>query len=277
MRRVVFLFLIIISTIGCQQTDEPLDFTMLTNLPKDKGGQHLAFPYLSTDAPFGHYVYLPSSYNDVASARYPLLIFLHGSGESGNSSSDKDRLKLVLRNGPPKMIEAKTWKPTYPMIVVSPQSHYNGWKANDIDLLIKYIVAHYPINETRIYLTGLSMGGFGTFTYLTERGNLGRVAAAIAICGGGNLSKVSACSKIPIWVFHGDADNTVPMSNSVNFVEAYNNQTPVAVRKAKLTIYPNVGHDSWTKTYDGSGKGSERKDYDIFNESIYDWMFKYQK
>ena len=93
-----------------------------------------------------------------------------------------------------------------------------------MDALITYVSEHYRINKRRIYLTGLSMGGYGTFSYLTELGNAGQVAAAVPICGGGSNSKVKVCSAIPIWAFHGDADKTVLPQLSIDFVTAFNHR-----------------------------------------------------
>ena len=80
---------------------------------------------------------------------------------------------------------------------------------------------------------------------------------------------------IPLWAFHGESDDTVPVSGSSNMIDAINTLKPSI--KAKLTLYPGVGHNSWSRTYDGSGMGTENADFDPFSISIYDWMFEYQK
>jgi len=244
-------------------------------LPSDSGGIHSAFPLNTTESPLGFYLYIPEHYEQ-STANYPLLIFLHGSGEKGNSANDPSQLDRVLKNGPPKLIKNELWNPEYPMLVASPQS-VSWWSASEIHSFIEYLMENYRINPQRIYLSGLSMGGYGTFNYLTTYGNEGYAAAAVPICGSGNASKVERCSHIPIWAFHGAEDTTVQPSGSINFVTAFNNQEPAPRYAAKLTIYPGVKHNSWTRTYDGSGMGQESPEYDAFNISIYNWMFQYKK
>jgi len=249
------------------------DYTNLKNLPLDTGGDHNGFALGTTNAYFGYYVYTPSSYG-TKGAKFPLLLFLHGAGEQGNSKNDAGILDILLRNGPPMLIKNKVWKPKYPMIVVSPQAHDGGWNAIKVHQFIKYLIDNYQINTQRIYITGLSMGGYGTYNYLTTIGDTCYAAAAVPICGGGNSGKVGGMKHIPLWAFHGDADGTVNVSNSINMVNAINAAKPPI--KAKLTIFPGVGHNSWTKTYDGTGMGTESAEYDKFNMNIYDWMFQYQ-
>jgi len=254
---------------SCKKEDMT-NYNNLSNLPTDKGGMHVANILGANAAPYGYYIYTPSE----SGPDYPLLVFLHGAGEKGNSSTNPETLKIVLRNGPPKMIENKTWQPTYPMIVVSPQCHEAGWNAAKIHQLIKFLIKTYHVNTKRIYVTGLSMGGYGTFSYLTTTGDSCYAAAAVPICGGGTTSQVEKMKHIPLWAFHGDDDKTVYMVNSTSMIDAINAKSPPV--KAKLTIYPGVGHDSWSRTYDGTGMGTERADYDPFNMQIYDWMFQYE-
>jgi predicted peptidase len=264
---IVFSGLLIVTS--CKK-DTMKDYNVLSNLPADTGGIQKAYPLGADDAPYGYYIYTPSE----TGPDYPLLVFLHGSGEQGNSITDPTVLDLVLRNGPPKLIEEGKWAPTYPMIVVSPQSHDGNWNGVKIHQFIKFLIKTYNINIKRIYITGLSMGGYGTFYYLTTTGDSCYAAAAVPICGGGSTSQVVGMKHIPVWAFHGDADNTVLMSNSVNMVNAINAASPPV--KAKVTIYPGVNHDSWSPTYDGTGMGTESSDYDAFNMQIYDWMFQYE-
>lgn len=277
MKKIVIPIIAMALILSCSKEKTEVNFNDLKNLPIDTGGVHLAVVHESTNAPYGYYLYTPSGYDEIEEATFPLLIFLHGSGEKGNSSNDPNILDKVLRNGPPKLIENEQWSPTYPMLVVSPQCHDGWWDANKIQEMIDYSVENYKVNTSRIYLTGLSMGGYGTFNYLTTYGNEGSIAAAVPICGSGNAGKVDKCTEIPIWAFHGDADKTVDKSGSINFVEAYNSQEAPVKYKARLTIYPGVGHDSWSRTYDGNGMGTESPDYDAFYMSIYDWMFQYER
>lgn len=256
--------------ISCSKKSDMNDYNNLANLPADTGGIHTAYPLGTNDSPYGYYVYEPSVKGPV----YPLLVFLHGAGEKGNSSDSPDILNLVLRNGPPLLINKNKWLPRYPVIVVSPQCHDGGWNGTKIHEFITFIIKNYNVNLKRIYVTGLSMGGYGTFNYLTTTADSCYAAAAVPICGAGNTSKVEGMKHIPTWAFHGDADGTVNVSGSINMINAINEANPPL--KAKLTIYPGVGHNSWAKTYDGSGMGTESADYDAFNMDIYNWMFQYE-
>ncbi len=253
---------------------DPIDYNDLKNLPPDTGGEQKAFVLESTNSPYGFFAYTPGGYDD-NDAEYPLLVFLHGKGERGNSASDPNKLDIVLRNGPPKLIKKGQWDPKYPMIVVSPQCHDNWWQPDKIHEFIGFIVKKYRVNLRRVYVTGLSMGGFGTFAYVGTYGDDSYAAACVPIAGGGSKSKADNFANIPTWAFHGDADKTVSAQKSIDMLNAINAAKP-AVR-AKLTIYPGVGHNSWARTYDGTGIGTGHVDFDPYDQIIYDWMFTYQK
>ncbi len=156
-------FVFIIMQCSCKK--EAPSAATLDDLTADTGGVHTPFHLGATNSPYGYFVYLASAYKG-AKHQYPLLVFLHGSGEKGNSESNPVILEKVLRNGPPRLIEKMEWNPAHPMIVVSPQCHDGGWNAGKIHGFIQYISRIYRIDESRVYLTGLSMGGFGAFNYL---------------------------------------------------------------------------------------------------------------
>jgi predicted peptidase len=265
---IVFISFILLAN-SCKK-DEMKDDNNLASLPTDLGGTQSANILGSNASPYAYYIYTPSE----PGHKYPLLVFLHGAGEKGNSSDSPEVLDLVLKNGPPKLIKEKKWSPTYPMVVVSPQCHEGSWSAAKIHQFIKFITQNYDVNEKRIYVTGLSMGGYGTFNYLTTTGDSCFAAAAVPICGAGSAGQVSKMKHIPLWAFHGDADNIVFPAGSIDMVNAINALNPLV--PAKITIYPGVGHDSWSRTYDGTGQGTESSAYDEFNMEIYDWMFQYE-
>lgn len=223
--------------------------------------------------PFGYHVYLPPDYHE-AGEGFPLLVFLHGVGERGDSSKNPIVLNNVLRNGPPRLIANSKWPSQTGMIVVSPQCHETRWFPHQIHQLFEFVFAHYHVDKKAVYLTGLSMGGFGAFHYLEQYASENKIAAAVVVCGGGDVSDVESLKNIPIWAFHGEADNVVPSIYSMTIVNAINEANPTV--KAKITIYPTIEHDSWTMTYDGTGMGKESKKYDPFDENIYSWMLKYR-
>ena len=244
------------------------DFSDLNSIPSDTGGRHLAHILGETDAPYGFYIYLPGGYEQV-SVNYPTLVFLHGDGEQGNSSEDSVILDLVLIHGPPYLIHGGQWHPTYPMIVVSPQCHDEYWQALKIDKFIRYIVKNYHVNQSRIYLTGLSGGGDGIYRYLAEMGNRTLAAAAVVICGEGNADEAKK-ARVPVWIFHGAFDEVVPLQTAIKIKEGFSN-----VPEVKLTVYPDIDHGGWYQTYDLSGMGKESREHDPFDISIYDWLLMY--
>jgi predicted peptidase len=180
---------------------------------------------------------LPDGYEAGESKTWPLIVFLHGAGERG------DNLELVKVHGPPKLIEAGE---EFPFIVASPQCPEGSWWSDEPVLeLIDHLEATYRIDKSRIYLTGLSMGGYGTWHFATKAPN--RFAAVAPICGGGIPYKVRFISHLPVWAFHGAKDGVVPLEESTRLIEALKKK-PNSV--AKLTVYPEANHDSWTESYD---------------------------
>lgn len=212
-------------------------------------------------ATVGYYAYLPEAHYLDPDVRLPLLVFLHGSGEKGNGTTE---LARVTVHGPPKLVKAGR---DFPFVIVSPQlpSSAGSWSAGLVDELVSRAVAAYRIDTTRIYVTGLSLGGYGTWNY--ARNFPGRVAAVVPIAGGGATgTAVCAMRDVPVWAFHGDADGSVNVSGSVNSVNALNACVPAPAVAPALTIYPGVGHDSWSRTYDGSA-----------GHDIYTWMLAYHR
>ena len=252
-----------------------VDYYNLSNLPLDTGGIHSSHILTEGNAPYGYYAYQPAGYDDDNDSMYPLLIFLHGSEENGNSLKHPEYLERILVNGPPKMIENGNWSPQYPMLVISPQCHDDGWQADKMKRFVEFIIEKYKVNERRIYITGLSMGAFGCFSYVGKFGDESHVAALVPICGGGNTEQAENFKNIPVWAFHGESDATVAPSKSKNMIEAINSINPT--EKAKITLYPDVAHDSWTYTYEGTGMGKENAAYDAFNSDIYTWMLTHEK
>lgn len=254
-----------------------IDSTDLKILPLDRGGIQRAYPLGATKAPFGHLIYTPGGYkSDVP--EYPLLVFLHGWDPSGYRGSDAAELNELLdQTTPPGLINAKKWDPAFPFIVASPRLKTpQHWVQQDVHDFITYLIDHYQVNTSRIYLTGLSMGGGGTWYYAGERGDDSYVAAIVPICAGGEYRLIENLTKIPIWAFHGDSDATVPAFakyHSVPLVKAINERQPKI--PARLTLYYNTGHDSWSRTY--SSQLTSRVRGTPFDVTIYEWLLQYRK
>ncbi|NCO40294.1 MAG: hypothetical protein AUJ96_29865 [Armatimonadetes bacterium CG2_30_66_41] len=193
-------------------------------------------------------LYLPEGYEDT-DEKWPLLLFLHGAGERGG---DLEKVKL---HGPVKLVEQGKG---LPFVVVSPQCPENRWwDVESLDALLDQIVATYRIDEDRVYRTGLSMGGFGTWALAIARPN--RFAALAPICGGGAPRLTRHLAHIPAWVFHGAKAEVVPLSESQNMVEALKSFGG----DVRLTVYPEAGHDSWTAAYD--------------NPDLYAWFLSHRR
>lgn len=280
------LFFILSSCGGDDDPAAPEEDSELTSLPEDTGGTHTPFVLGSTDADLGYYVYLPGGYDGNGNNKsYPLLVFLHGQSERGDGTGSLTVLNKVLANGVPKLIKNDQWDPTYPMIVVSPQYHViidpdnpNNWGAGSptpLKNFIKYMIDHYRINTSRIYLTGMSHGGNGVYDYITmESEATNYIAAAVPVAAYGAGTGFNKSKDLPIWAFVGELDAT-NLTTTTSFITKFNEQVPAPKYQAKLSVFPDKGHDVWTITYSSSGMGTAEGD--AFNESIYDWMFKYKR
>lgn len=197
-------------------------------------------------------LYLPEGYEQDKDKKWPLILFLHGAGERG------DDLEKVKIHGPPKLVEQKNRPFEFPFILVSPQCPADSWwEPFSLNVLLDEIQANYRIDVDRVYLTGLSMGGFGTWDLAMRYPE--RFAAIAPICGGGNPLMAFRMRNLPVWVFHGDADPVVSVALSDTMVEAL---TRVKA-DVKYTRYEGVRHDAWTETY--------------ANPELYKWFLSHRR
>jgi predicted peptidase len=153
-------------------------------------------------------------------------------------------IERVRAGGLPRRIEAGG---RLPFIIVAPQSPRPEWDVGALDALLDEIMARYRVDVDRVYLTGSSMGGYGTWALAAAHPE--RFAAMAPICGGGNPASADRLRGVPTWAFHGAEDRTVPPEESRKMVAALER----AGGDVRLTIYPGVGHDAWTITYADSG------------------------
>jgi len=194
-------------------------------------------------------LFLPQDYGKEADKKWPLMLFLHGAGERG---SDVNKVKI---HGPPKIVEKRK---DFPFVVVSPQCPENKWwEPQEVIALLDEIQSKYKVDPDRVYLTGLSMGGYGTWETATQSPE--RFAAIAPICGGGRPYTVRRLKDLPAWVFHGEKDEVVPIKRSEEMVDGLKR----AGGDVKFTRYPDAGHDSWTATYN--------------NQELYDWLLKHKR
>lgn len=231
---------------------------------------------------------LPAGYEPAGGKTWPLILFLHGAGERGSDPW------LVAKHGPPKLIrgdapaaapgtgaapapaetpEAKARREESAkllrenFIVVSPQCPVGvRWDDDAVLALLDEIIAQQKVDLRRVYLTGLSMGGYGTWSVGLKHPQ--RFAAIVPICGGGNLIDIlltgrgqkSALTTLGVSVFHGAQDPTVPVNESERLVAALKK---AGVTDVQLTIYPEARHDSWTETYN--------------NPELYRWLLRHER
>lgn len=206
----------------------------------------------------GYQIFLPRDYQASSPKRWPLIMFLHGSGERG-----KDLAKVTV-HGPPKLVLTQ---PDFPFVVVSPQCPNDQvWSDETLLSLLDDVLARYAVDPARVYLTGLSMGGYGTWSLAVRAPS--RFAAVAPICGGGETIRLilpgpgqaAALRTLGVWAFHGGKDTVVAPEESERMVSAFKK---AGCRDVQLTIYPEAGHDSWSETYK--------------NPKLYEWFLQHER
>jgi len=198
-----------------------------------------------------HLLFLPAAYGSGPGQKWPLILFLHGRGETGTN------LKKLKAHGISKKVEEQ---PDFPFIAVSPQCSYEycwRYELPTLDALLDEVVANCAVDAQRIYLTGLSMGGYGAWALASLHPE--RFAAVVPVCGGGDPATVHSLKGVPVWAFHGALDEQVPPDESQRMVDALK----ACGGNVRFTLYPDLGHDSWTRTYD--------------DPALYDWLLQQHK
>lgn len=261
----------------------------------ESAAHHAARPLGTTAAGMGYYEYLPPSYIDGGS---PLLVVANGIGENGDGSADQ--LDWLLFTGIPRFIDVGGWPLDRPFVVLSTQhieeppglpidcgegqwfgscimqaQHDLGHPPqspcttpDELHAFIDYAVANYDVDPARVYVTGLSCGGFGTWEYLGEYGDE-QVAAAVPIAGDGRPMWGSAgcgLSEVPVWGIHGDQDFDVSPWGTIDTIEALRSCPGVTEDTAKLSIYEGVDHNAWDPAYSGA-----------LGDDIYSWMLSFTR
>lgn len=257
LRFFVFVFLLTVSSMGFSQTLSARNIAVDTNC-------------------HGFYEYLPKDY-DKGRQKYPLLIFVHGLGELGNGGSD---LPKVLRNGPMKLIADGTFPDsfvvagkTHRFIVIAPQLLHWPWPGT-IQTIIDYAVSHYKVDKHRIYLTGLSMGGGATWGCVSNSKKYAKkIAAIVPVCGASLVdstkARIIAAAGLPVWALHNQGDPVVTVEYTEKYTSYINAAVNHPVVPARMTIFPEKGHNAWTKAYDP-----------LFRENgmnVYEWMLSHRR
>jgi predicted peptidase len=196
-------------------------------------------------------LYLPENYEEKSDKKWPLILFLHGSGEQG------DNVELLKKYGIPNIVESIT---DFQFIVVSPQCpNDTKWvfQTDALNEFLDYVLSNYNVDLDRVYLTGLSLGGHGTYKLAAEHPE--KFAAIAPVCGHQYLEGVDSIKTLPVWVFHGAKDTVINVKESEEMVDALK----VLGCDVRFTVYPEAHHDSWTETYN--------------NLELYNWFLNHKK
>jgi predicted peptidase len=242
MRKIPHLFapLILLVAAGCASTEQ---WTLAT-------GQHpQSYQKEITKTVSGRFLlYLPKPFGQ-EKKNWPLVIFLHGSGERG------DDLEKVKVHGPPKLVAQQQ---EFPFILVSPQAPADElWDIEKLNALLDEVIARLPIDTEQVYLTGLSMGGHGTWNFACAYPQ--RFAAIAPVCGAGDPDRACRLKNLAVWAFHGAKDPVVDPNDDQKMVDA----VKACGGDIKFTVYPDAGHDAWTETYN--------------DPELYGWLMKHRR
>lgn len=242
------------------------------SLPRATSAQtvHAAERTLTKTVGYKYLLALPEAYQADATRRWPVLLFLHGSSERGEDPWS------AAKHGPPKLLRgegltarerlaARILQQNY--IVVSPSCPKNTWwDTEGVLAVLDEVLGTHRVDFDRVYLTGMSMGGYGAWALGTAHPD--RFAAIAPVCGGGEFAaafmsshqKRDALLALGVWAFHGGKDPIVPVAESERMVAMLKH---MGVTRVELTIYPEAQHDSWSETY--------------ANPDLYEWFFRHQR
>ncbi len=198
-----------------------------------------------------YYLYYPMNYEVDPEEKFPLLLFLHGGGESAPN------LKSVHRNGPPKLISGGK---KFPFLILAPQNPEEKmwWNTRAVNQLLDSVIATNKVDPNRIDLTGLSRGGGAAWEMAVQYPD--KFAALAVVCGMTPVPYASWINKnMPIKVFHGDQDKSIPISESIEMVAKLREMG----YQVDFTVYEGVGHNSWDRAYG--------------NNELYDWFLAQKK
>ncbi|MSU58514.1 MAG: phospholipase [Pedosphaera sp.] len=203
--------------------------------------------------------YRPKNYDAKSKQRWPLMLFLHGAGERGTN------VQRVAIHGPMSLVRQGR---EFPFLIVAPLCpEGQRWENEGLLKLLEQVTRKFSVDTNRVYLTGLSMGGYGTWGLGVAHPE--KFAAIAPICGGGSVidiilagygKKVNPVKALPVWAFHGAKDPVVPLEESERMIKA---MKKIGAPEVKLTVYPNAEHNSWTETYN--------------NPELYEWLLKHSR
>ena len=235
MKKYLFVYLMILSTL----------FSLVSESKSFQDSHEFT---VKTETDYKYLLYKPKHHT---TKKHPLVVFLHGGGESG------ENIEVVKKNGLPKMIaEGKE----FPFYVLSPQNPYEKgfWDDRAVYKIIKHILYTHSIDQSRIYLTGMSRGGFGAWNLAMNHPDL--FAAAAIVCPAQSpYNYAKRVKHLPIWLFHGIDDKVIPVSGTIKIYE----ELKRLGGNVKISLYPEVRHDSWVNAYE--------------KEDLVSWFLQFEK
>ncbi|WP_347304551.1 hypothetical protein V5740_14225 (plasmid) [Croceibacterium sp. TMG7-5b_MA50] len=186
---------------------------------------------------YPYQLFIPRALDEAGDTRWPLLLFLHGSGERGVD------IARVKTHGPPKIADRDH---DFPFILISPLlPAEEDWDIAKLDAILRHVTARLPVDPGRIYLTGLSRGGHATWRW--GAAEPGRFAALVPVAGRGDPATACALVDVPVWALHGDRDDVVVPDGSFAMSRAIR---ACGGHRSRLTIYPDMGHNAWDPAYE---------------------------
>lgn len=236
----------------------------------------------TTSAHMGYYEHLPVHYSDDPNQKFPVIIFIHGWGHARflNPYTQQVPLSDLASINLSGLIDGSygTWDNSRPFILLSPQKCLDaltyGVTAARMKLFLDYAINTYKVDTTQIYMGGHSQGSGDTWDYVNNYRS--QLAAVFPISGGYGTSVGCTLKETPAWAFNGEADTVVPYQNQVDTVNSINACNPV--ERAKVTVLPGADHDSAeTEVLTLTGLGQGMAPYDVYDESIYDWLLGHSR
>ena len=234
----------------------------------------------TTSAHMGYYEHLPMQYSDNPNQQFPLIVFQHGwyNARFLDPYRVQAPLSILEESNLVKLINNGQWDDSRPFIVLSPQKCVDALTfvvtATRTKLFIDYAINTYQVDTSRIYMAGHSQGSGDTWDYVTNYPQ--QLAAVVPLSGGYGTSSGCALKDTPAWAFNGEADPVVAYQNQVDTVNSINACNPV--ERAKVTVFPGVQHnDIQDPVFDLTGLGEGLPQYDIYNQSIYNWLLQHSR
>jgi LysM repeat protein len=222
--------------------------SMLLVVLKSASGQQPVFKEMKNKAAYPFLLYLPDSLPK--DQKPPVIVFLHGRSLSGTD------LNMVKRYG---VLDALKRGKKVPAIVIAPQvKKSESWEPDKVLNVLDYVQSHYSTDTTRVYVVGMSLGGYGTLHFAGKYPN--RLAAAVAMCGGGNPKDACNLGQTNVWIQHGKLDRAVPYTQSLEMFDAISSCNPQG--ECILTLYPKYGHGELA--------------HEFYKDTLYNWLFQFQ-